>query len=901
MKRTFAGWDAVAGHLRDMASDAALELDEGQRASLRVLAERLPDNGVIIADEVGMGKTRIAASVARGVVAAGGRVAILVPPGLGFQWQAELRQVGLDVPDILRSLKGWLDAWGDGESQPWSGRNVLLVSHAFANWRLGSSSRSWRTNVLPAVVGCWLEAETGKWPATLKGKRDVLGDTRVKQAAADICTFLRTLRKRSLSRRVIEDLYAGGNLGRMRIPASYAKKNPVRQKMEQAVGLGLGEFDLLVIDEAHKSRKRDSLLEQLLGNVVLHHPDNARRLAITATPIELDASQWAEMLGRIGVSGSGLQQATSVTAEYVEAVRSVMRTPRDEAAIERMDTAADAFGKVLAPYLIRRDKREAPAVRKFGAASGLGHHAYRRESEITITHRHLTPAWRQTVCATEALSLASRGSGDSNAKRGRLTLGNGHGISSLIDAVRWSDPGKDREQLAHEADCDRDIDRRKRDGQADPAGGENDKQRQRIDYWKHVVRASQPVSDGPALSGHPALAAAVHEIERVAASGEKILVFGRFTRPMEHLVALVNARHLLRALEDGVPMAQEVVGAGEWPALRAAHAQLVEEGVRLAAFDEERIAARLKAQYRKLEEEREKFRVRLVAALRRGLAMQGQGRGSFPARLFEQFQRSQQQSSRALVLVARALAELAVGPLHELDDAEVAGLFLELVDSAGNSESSSDEEDDAGQAAWQVILEGLEDEYSPTQGRHARLMNGATKPGSRKLMQMAFNRRHANPRVLVAQSLVGREGLNLHKSCRTVMLLHPEWNPGVVEQQIGRVDRLKSLWEEMLEEAIAQGKGGDELPRIEFRPVVFQGTYDETNWQVLRRRWEELRAQLHGIIVSERHFGDDAEAAGLAERINRLAPDFSPPRHAATDDSQPDRLSAPPRRNYTSS
>jgi SNF2 family DNA or RNA helicase len=54
--------------------------------------------------------------------------------------------------------------------------------------------------------------------------------------------------------------------------------------------------------------------------------------------------------------------------------------------------------------------------------------------------------------------------------------------------------------------------------------------------------------------------------------------------------------------------------------------------------------------------------------------------------------------------------------------------------------------------------------------------------------------------VLVAQSVVGREGLNLHRACRTVILLHPEWNPGVVEQQIGRVDRLSSYWEQLLTE-----------------------------------------------------------------------------------------------------
>lgn len=34
--------------------------------------------------------------------------------------------------------------------------------------------------------------------------------------------------------------------------------------------------------------------------------------------------------------------------------------------------------------------------------------------------------------------------------------------------------------------------------------------------------------------------------------------------------------------------------------------------------------------------------------------------------------------------------------------------------------------------------------------------------------------------------------------------------------------------------------------------MVFRGTYDERNWDVLRERWDELRAQLHGVVISTR-------------------------------------------------
>jgi superfamily II DNA or RNA helicase len=94
MKAVFAGWNEVARHLIEMADETSLtgaSLNKGQRASLKALASRITKNGVVIADEVGMGKTRIAAFVAKAVSLSGGRCAVVIPPGLGFQWQDEFK------------------------------------------------------------------------------------------------------------------------------------------------------------------------------------------------------------------------------------------------------------------------------------------------------------------------------------------------------------------------------------------------------------------------------------------------------------------------------------------------------------------------------------------------------------------------------------------------------------------------------------------------------------------------------------------------------------------------------------------------------------------------------------------------------------------------------------------
>lgn len=56
---------------------------------------------------------------------------------------------------------------------------------------------------------------------------------------------------------------------------------------------------------------------------------------------------------------------------------------------------------------------------------------------------------------------------------------------------------------------------------------------------------------------------------------------------------------------------------------------------------------------------------------------------------------------------------------------------------------------------------------------------------------------------------------------------------------------------------------------------IFEGTYDEHNWRVLQTRWDDLRAQLHGIVVDPSIAASDEERR-LADEINRHAPNFSP-------------------------
>ena len=890
MKQNFQGWEVVAGHLHQQAEsqqqlgEDAARLNAGQRASLREIATRIVKNGVLIADEVGMGKTRIAVEVVRSVIESGGRVAILIPPGLGYQWQAELHDGGVnDVKPVLRSLHAYLKAWADDEpekSKPWFELPVVMVSHAFANWRLGGQTIPWRWALLPELYACWRRKTDGRLPRGYHGDKQLEQGWVCNIAAESIADAIPSYQKhpQNPARRALDQL-----LEKVQWPMDSEEcstDGELRKWLEKVVGIGLGVFDLVIIDEAHKSRGTDSGLSRLLDNVIMSS-ESARRLALTATPVELDVSQWSNTLSRLGLDDTALGPVQEAISQYAHAVKQVRRTWQSNAeARAAYKVAASHFQNTLSPYLLRRDKREDPDIQRFRDHSKLPINAYRRETEITVETNGLSESWRKAICAAESLSVVTRQSDDPVAKRLRLTLGNGHGITALLDQIKPDDDDKKQEE--------HDAFQREDKSNEDVNGTPDSKREERAKWWLNVISQAFTQDDN-SLYTHPAINAAVEAIEKETQRGEKVLVFGRFTRPLRALVDLLNAREMLRRVQSKRPWPQTKVhvehdGKSEWPAVRAAHCQL-SSSLQLEPLDEGALDNALSKGYERDRRHREKFRDGLIPLIEQGWL--GSDPGTHIKAIFETFKRSVETSTplerteeRSLALVARAVFELMGKFEGEPSPPDCAQAFCELIlavsdrDDADASDGEID--DDEATERWEKIEGRLREEYDRPQGGFARLMFGETKPESRRMIQLAFNRPHSFPRVLVAQSIVGREGLNLHKSCRIVVMLHPEWNPGVVEQQIGRVDRVDSHWCNELKKAIADGKQADQLPRIEVRPVIFKGTYDEHNWQVLRVRWDDLRAQLHGIVIPPSEAVVDQEHRRLIDEISEAAPNFSP-------------------------
>ncbi len=883
MNQEFGGWNRVADQLLALTESRVIELNDGQVASLRALAERLPNNGVIIADEVGMGKTRIAAAVARSVIAVGGRVAILVPPGLGYQWSDELQTAGVDAPPILRSLWQYLQAWESKDKHAaWFMESALVLSHAFTNWRLGENTAPWRWALLPEIYARWRKHANGRWPRDYCSNK-MLDDVWVRQAAESIVSAICANPEIHPTRKLIQELADTTPWPSALTAGEYGRNAQLRPWLERAVGLGLGVFDLVIVDEAHKSRGQDSGLNRLLTEVVLKSTD-ARCLAMTATPVELDATQWTQMLGRIRVGDASKTAATAAISNYEQAVTKVRQCPSDGDIREKFQESATAFKKALNDYLLRRDKREDPAVSKFREVSKEPYHAYRREREILIDTAQLSSEWKQSVCAAEALSFVTRQSDRTVAKRLRLTLGNGHGVASLIDQLHRDDI-EDQKQI--EADHVPWI-AAQHSPKTEPTA---DKRLLRTEWWKKVMIQPFVNNDGSALFDHPAILAAVEEIEAICRQGEKVLVFGRFTRPLRALVQLLNAREMLRCVDANLPWPQSKVHENDnWNAIFAAHRQLE----RQEKLDRQVLDDYLAKQYQKIENQRRDIREKIISHIEESFNCKQPDKrvralfNAFKKAATEISEQVQSNDDHSLAVVARAMQELIGSSIENATSTDFAQAFVDLIaaasdrdegDADGNGQLDEGKEADG---LWAELQIRLQEEYNSPEGGYARLMYGETKPATRRFLQLAFNRKQGHPKVLVAQSLVGREGLNLHKACRTVVLLHPEWNPGVVEQQIGRVDRIGSLWEEKLNQVITDKQANGDIPRIEVRFVVFRGTYDEKNWQVLRDRWDDLRAQLHGIVISSRIAEKYSNAEELVAEINKAAPNFSPSFQVAT-------------------
>lgn len=129
-----------------------------------------------------------------------------------------------------------------------------------------------------------------------------------------------------------------------------------------------------------------------------------------------------------------------------------------------------------------------------------------------------------------------------------------------------------------------------------------------------------------------------------------------------------------------------------------------------------------------------------------------------------------------------------------------------------------------------------------------RLANGLVRQETRQRLMLAFNTPFF-PEVLVASSVLA-EGVDLHLNCRYLIHHDLSWNPSTLEQRTGRVDRIGAK-----AEAVSK-------PIEVFLPYI-GGTQDEKQYRVVmdRERWFQ-------VLMGEDYRTDESFTEAAAERVS---------------------------------
>ena len=893
LKKKF-DWDLVWNYLRDLIAIETLPNGDrlwraDQEKSLAWIASHLQQQpGVLIADEVGLGKTRLAIALAVCVAAVGGRVAILIPPGLTFQWRdEELRDFLLQIKSLrlpwmpnhinTKVLRTYPDLFDFGEEQPSyplsSPGKFVFLSHRFGlPQRLPSVTRDelW---ALPFVLKL----------KVVKDGRSARGASTLDISAAQrvaVEWLSRNAPKALLARMLTQDM------GTVQKPAFDVPENVML--FRNLIGELVGDFELVIIDEAHKNRagiesmsvsdKRASTVMQsrmsaCLNQILMRPGSNSRyakRVALTATPMEMDAEQWAGVLSRIGLEQEQVVQLTKTVSSFADAVKGV-RTG-SEAEIAQLTKTARAFQEGLRPLVTRRLWRDHPCVQRFATMNGQTEaaHPHRRMVANVVMLSDLLPSEKLHLAYTEGVAVASRGiatnhslkNAGSRHSQGLPLMSESMPESAVRDALRKDSLDTTPEGIAEHA------------------------KRQRQAYWLDSLEALTNqmgrVAEKPRwkLQWHPKVRHAVTLIERLADEGKKVLVFGEFIDPIRALDRALNIRHYLRHVREGRPIPVPAGVKSDDPDvlrwLESVDMQFSADQIFSFAGD----AASLSSQYIN---ERAGLREACRAAAENFFNQAQPGAVFIAPELIHALvtwlvQKLCVSDHPAIFAGAtgrdtiKSDVEQLLRDLKDADPAERSHIY----DTARRSDL--DDPDAAKQFDWEsVIREQAKELEQDATGNYvfrmspfSQMLYGETKAATRRVRQSTFNNKQLNPQVLIGQSAVASEGLNLHRACRSVVLFHLDWNPGRIEQQIGRVDRQDSAW--MIDFADWDGQG--EAPQINIHTMVLESTYDAFRTGVVSERAKVLRSQLFGEIfpIDQLSLLDEE----VQEAIGKINIDFRP-------------------------
>lgn len=884
-------WKQVHKHLEEIIvsidPNGGGRLRYGQEFAAREIMNRLESHGAILADEVGLGKTRVALLLMEAVLRAGGTVAVVAPRGLMFQWETEAKDFATTItnPRIaegIKKLANFQDLFDDEIEYPITANEVLAKEEkSICRWPLISQrfglihgrTENLRRYDFFGLVAYKLRNEKNepkKWNKYYKDLKEKDNFKQLEKAVRSI-----TIGKRLYP--TLSNINAPINYnGSLKVLQKTVQSNTGKREAKDLMGALIGNVDFLVIDEAHKekdncAKNEPKILVSLLKDIIKRSifPEDiakTRTLCLTATPIEMSVEDWKLLLARCGKNVN--ESECQILKNFQDALEEANLYPDNERVLKDLvENACPAFSNFLKEYVVRRRRchqKEHLNLLKGIETAGLAH-PYRKIQEQGIDMNSLPDNWKKAVLCYEGVACASKGTiGTSDStiqKDKRLQCKYPAGLIDFED---------EKISFADVVDA---------------------KEKRRL-FWKKLGNQYARANDH-SLRTHPKIQQTADLVEKlIENSDEKVLVFGTFTTPMIKLRDELNFRYIARRIEKGVIL-KSSLSKGDETEVFETYRRLFPEGT--YAFDMNTFvetAGKLHNRYESLQRRLYENQVKDVELLfdsPNPFISDKDSQKTYKSireknvNLFNRILEcarmdvlnsfvddndnlSEESFERNRNEVLNRYSETLTGYLTDL---------LSLDDAVEDSNLDEDAKIAKSIDAFGRYLENNSDDSISS--RFCRFMFGDTKWDTRRRLQRQFNTPGISPRVLIAQSIVGREGLNLHKCCRKVVLFHPEWNPGVVEQQIGRVDRIDSLWNKTAEKwqkNSSPEKKAENFPHIEVYYVIFKGTYDQHQFNVMKSRATKMDAQLFGALLSEEAL--ERVPAEMKETLANAAPDFEP-------------------------
>jgi ERCC4-related helicase len=869
---TLPSWLSLdrAGHAAD---------GERQVRTAREILKRFASQpGVVLADEVGMGKTYVALAVAVAALAddsSAGPVVVIAPPSVADKWVREWRKFVdsylVDRPVIRgpeRAVRDGLEFLRILDDDATERQQLVVLTHG-AMSELVKQDRDEHRYVMLAVIQQALAGRPGAGDL-----RELVADRSPRLQllpSVDPELVRRLLKVRPASwRKVLIDAgelapddddpvpkslvdalaVPGLNLAPVReavevLPRKHGDtfekrlreatsqlRSAVRGAVRDAYGHLQLEAPLLILDEAHHLRNRKNLFKLFVSEPTSAEGEGplfqmfSRMLFLTATPFNLRHDELKNVLECFNAtSGSDETCAVDVTAlsnrldgcrrdsqrleaswrrlrqEHlaelsddwwdpavpIEGIGDPVRAVRSD--VEAVLDSFEGAKKLLAPWVIRH-RRESSRVRLPGDLI-LRHD--RDGDPLSPIAGDLSPPVGLEVQQSEVLPflLANRADAvvsKSSQHRDQLRLV-AVGLSSSYDVV-WSTDAQDLDQ---DDELDDDV------PEPSPVS----------DWYLQRLRKALPNADASARR-HPKVEATAERAFQLWSQGEKVVVFCFYRSTGRALRRAISAKveQLLedRAAAGGTTLAEQERVSSDRLRKGSAAFGVVEDFVE-KLLDQSSLEGR----------ERDRFLNLVVSLLRTPifrLRYLDFGVGD-EAQMYSAALGADDVSATSLAGRLRALRQ-SLDDLPSIDSREPLFEAVERVQT-GSSRIAGDELGGASGARKPKRL------YLA----NVRLANGEVAQPVRERLLQAFNTPFF-PDVLIASKVLA-EGVDLHQQCRHVIHHDLDWNPAVLEQRTGRLDRIGSL-------ASREGQ-----PVVIYEPFI-AGAQDERQYRVVvdRERWFEV-------------------------------------------------------------